>query len=130
MNLTQLEALLADLEKGGWVGKFGLGVTQWTGSRTKYLVGFYRKHAGKGNTITKAQVMAAENEAILAELKGAYAFIYSNWKSANGNLKTEAAAGSAGSLICLKYEIPATKETQAVIRSTKAKAIYRVMAGN
>ena len=130
VNLTQLEALLADLEKGGWVGKFGLGVTQWTGSRTKYLVGFYRKHAGKGNTITKAQVMAAENEAILAELKGAYAFIYSNWKSANGNLKTEAAAGSAGSLICLKYEIPATKETQAVIRSTKAKAIYRVMAGN
>ena len=117
------------LAAGKWEGKFGLGIVQWTGARTKTLVTFYRKHAGSSATITKEQVIAAENEMILYDLKGSYSSVYTAWKKANSALNTAEAAQSAGALVCTKYEIPANKEQKAVTRGAKAADIYKIMTG-
>lgn len=131
VDLNELEAFLAELSDGGWQGKFGLGVVQWTGGRTKKLVEFYRRHAGSGSAITSAQVVAAENEMILYELNGSYRFVYNAWQSDNPrDTATAEAARSAGALVCLRYEVPADRETKAVQRGAKAAAIYQVMAGD
>ena len=44
-------------------------------------------------------------------------------------LATQDAARSAGSVVCLKYEIPADKETKAVTRGNKAAEMFAVMLG-
>ena len=125
-----LAALMETLAKGGWQGKFGLGIVQWTGARTAKLVECYRRHAGGASTITKAQVIAAENEMILNDLKGSYSSVYTAWKKANsGALACEAAARSAGALVCTRYEIPVDKESKAVTRGNKAASIYKTMIG-
>ena len=137
VNLNELEQFMNDLDKGGWVGKFGLGCTQWTGRRTLRLLTFYRKYAGQGNpTITKEQVIAAEHDMILYDIKGTdskkgdYWHVYTGWRSANENaLYCPEAANSAGSWVCLKYEIPANKEESAVKRGKKAAEIYNIMVG-
>ena len=130
VNLDELQAFLDTLAAGKWQGKFGVGIVQWTGARTRTLASFYRKHAGSGSSITAAQVAAAENEMILYDFKGSYAGVYTSWRNANkGNLASEAAARSAGSIVCLKYEVPASKESKAVTRGNKAAEIYRAMAG-
>ena len=130
VDLNELESFLAKLSEGGWQGKFGLGVVQWTGGRTAKLVEYYRKHAGSGSSITKAQVIAAENEMILYELQGSYNRVYTAWKQDNtGGLSTLDAARSAGALVCTKYEIPANKDAKAVTRGSKAAAIFKVMLG-
>ena len=131
VDLNALEALMERLSDGGWEGKFGLGIVQWTGSRTKKLVACYRKHAGKGaGSITAAQVVAAENEMIVGELKGNYIGVYNAWKQANkADPDAEKAARSAGSLVCTRYEIPADKESKAVARGNRAVEIYRIMMG-
>ncbi len=115
----------------GWQGKFGLGCTQWTGGRTRKLVALYRKYAGEGNpTITKDQVIAAEHDMILYDLQGDYKKVYTGWRNENINgLYCPEAANSAGSWVCLKYEIPANKEESAVKRGKKAAEIYNIMVG-
>ncbi len=130
VDLNQLEALMTTLADGKWQGKFGLGIVQWTGARTKTLVSFYRKHAGSGSSITAAQVAAAENEMILYDFKGSYAGVYNTWKKNNkANLASDNAARDAGSIVCLRYEVPVSKEAKAVTRGNKAAEIYRVMMG-
>lgn len=114
-----------------WHGKFGMGCTQWTGGRTRKLMALYHKYAGAGNpTITKAQVIAAEHEMILYDLTGDYKKVYTEWLNANDDAKyCPEAAYSAGSLVCLKYEIPANKETSAVKRGNNASKFYKIMVG-
>ena len=130
VNLSELEALMNALAAGGWEGKFGLGIVQWTGGRTRTLVSFYRKHAGSGDSITAAQVIEAENEMILYDFKGSYSGVYSSWKSENkGDLACAEAARSAGALVCTRYEIPVDKESKAVTRGSKAREIYQIMMG-
>ena len=131
IDLNQLEAFLDKLAEGKWQGKFGIGIVQWTGARTRTLASFYRKQAGAGNAkITAAQVAAAENEMILYDFKGSYASIYNNWRKANSSaLASENAAREAGATVCLRYEVPVSKETKAVTRGNKAAEIYRVMMG-
>ena len=130
VDLNQLEALMDQLAEGKWQGKFGLGIVQWTGARTKVLVSFYRRYAGSGDRITAAQVVAAENEMILYDFRGTYKGVYNAWIGANaGALGTEDAARSAGSVVCLRYEIPVNKEEKAVTRGNKAAEIYRIMMG-
>lgn len=131
IDLNELQAFMDALTAGNWTGKFGLGVTQWTGGRTRKLMAFYRKYAGEGNpTITKEQVIAAENDMILYDLQGDYKKVYTSWKSENkGALNCTEAARSAGSIVCLKYEIPANKETSAVKRGNNAAKFYDIMVG-
>lgn len=114
-----------------WHGKFGMGCTQWTGGRTRKLMALYRKYAGAGSaTITKAQTIAAEHEMILYDLTGDYKKVYTEWLNTNENAKyCPEAAYSAGSLVCLKYEIPANKESSAVKRGNNASKFYKIMVG-
>lgn len=131
LDLNALQAFIDKLTAEGWVGKFGMGVTQWTGGRTRKLMARYRKYAGAGSaTITKQQVIAAENEMILYDLQGDYKKVYTEWKSTNKNgLYCPESARSAGSLVCLKYEIPANKEQSAVTRGDRAAKFYKIMIG-
>ena len=130
MDLNELESFLAKLSEGGWQGKFGLGVVQWTGGRTAKLVEYYRKHAGSGSSITKAQVIAAENEMVLNDFSGDYRGVYSAWKMANSAATdTVEAARSAGALVCTRYEIPVNKDAKAVTRGNKAAEMFAVMLG-
>lgn len=130
IDLSALEAFMDRLADGGWEGKFGLGIVQWTGARTKKLVAFYRKHAGASNAMTAAQVAAAENEMILYDFTGDYKGVYNSWKSSNkSDLQCAEAARSAGSIVCTKYEIPVDKDSKAVTRGNKAKEIYNIMMG-
>ena len=131
INLADLEALVTSLAAGSWQGKFGLGLVQWTGPRTKTLVAMYRKHAAEDGSLTAAQVAAAENEMILYDFKGDYAKVYNAWKEANAkDLKCGEAARSAGALVCTKYEIPVDKEAKAITRGSKAVEIYQIMMGD
>ena len=131
IDLKDLEALVTSLAAGGWQGKFGLGIVQWTGARTKTLVSMYRKHADADGNLTASQVAAAENEMILDDFKGSYANVYAAWKQANAKKLTGAeAARSAGALVCTRYEIPADKEAKAVTRGSKAVEIYNIMMGD
>lgn len=130
IKLTDLEALVNALSADGWKGKFGLGIVQWTGARTRTLTAMYRKHADANGNLTKERVAAAENEMILYDFKGDYARVYTNWKSENaGKLTGAEAARSAGALVCTKYEIPVDKESKAVTRGAKAQEIYGIMMG-
>ena len=131
MDLNALQAFVDKLTEGKWQGKFGMGITQWTGGRTRKLMAMYRKHAGQGSaTITEEQVIAAENEMILYDLQGDYKKVYTGWKSANSSaLHCPEAARSAGSTVCLKYEIPANKEQSAVKRGDRAATFYEIMIG-
>ena len=130
VNLTEFEALLETLAKGNWQGKFGVGIVQWTGGRTRKLAALYRKHAGEGDSITQAQVIAAENEMVLNDFTGDYRGVYSAWKIANSAATdTVEAARSAGALVCTKYEIPVNKDAKAVTRGNKAAEIFAVMVG-
>lgn len=129
--LAELEAFVNALAADGWVGKFGLGLVQWTGPRTKTLVAVYRKHADAEGRLTAQQVAVAENEMILYDFRGSYAYVYNTWKSTNaGKLIGSEAARSAGALVCLKYEVPVDKESKSVTRGTKAVEIYGIMMGN
>ena len=130
-DLNELQKFMDVLTEGKWQGKFGLGVTQWTGGRTRKLMKLYRKHAGENSaTITEAQVIAAENEMILYDLNGDYKKVYTGWRSENKSaLHCPEAANSAGSWICLKYEIPANKEESAVKRGKNAAKFYKIMVG-
>ena len=131
VDLNALQAFVDKLTEGKWQGKFGMGITQWTGGRTRKLMTLYHKHAGTGSgTITEAQVIAAENEMILSDLRGDYKKVYDGWKKENkSNLNSAAAAKSAGSWVCLKYEIPASKEQKAVTRGERAATFYKIMTG-
>lgn len=130
IDLSELEAFVSSLAAGSWQGKFGLGLVQWTGGRTKTLVAMYRKHAAADGSLTAAQVAAAENEMILYDFKGSYAGVYNTWRSNNaGNLKSAEAARSAGALVCTKYEVPVDKESKAVTRGSKAVEIYSILMG-
>ena len=131
IDLNELQAFMDALTAGKWEGKFGLGITQWTGGRTRKLMAKYRKYAGEGSaTITEAQVIAAENEMILYDLQGDYKKVYTGWRSENESaLYCANAAKSAGSWVCLKYEIPANKETSAVTRGDRAAKFYQIMVG-
>ena len=65
---------------------------------------------------------------ILNDFQGDYQHVYNTWKEENpATLSSIAAARSAGSIICLKYEVPVDKETKAVRRGEKAVEIYKVM---
>ncbi len=101
-------------------GKFGLGMIQWTGSRTEGLLASYQKYATSDEP-TKEECIMAEVNFMADELAGNYAKVYSNWK--NG----DKSASSAGDIICRQYEIPADTDSQARLRAQNANKIYAVM---
>ena len=131
VNLRELKDLCDKLKKDNWKnGKFGLGIIQWTGTRTGPLVDLYLEEANGAESINLSQVITAEGKYMMKELKNQYSYVYNDWKNNNGNdLSSENAAYNAGSQICLKYEIPFNKEQAADKRGNTAKIILRIMLG-
>lgn len=107
-------------EASGYAGKFGLGMIQWTGSRTGKLLQAYQQYATSDKP-TKEECIKAEVNFMADELEGEYARVYKNWKAGD---KT---AGSAGDIVCRQYEIPGDTANQAKLRAQNASRIYAVM---
>ena len=80
LSLSEIKALLEELEKNGWKGKFGLGCVQWTGDRTLNLVNYYLKETGNKDEITFEQACSSESKLIIWELSNSYKGVYDNWK--------------------------------------------------
>lgn len=104
----------------GYAGKFGLGMIQWTGSRTGKLLQAYQKYAASDKP-TKEECIKAEVNFMADELKGDYARVYKNWKAG------DMTASSAGDIVCRQYEIPGDTANQAKLRAQNASKIYAVM---
>ncbi|MCH5344194.1 MAG: peptidoglycan-binding protein [Acetatifactor sp.] len=107
-------------EASGFAGKFGLGMIQWTASRTRELLESYQKYASNDKP-TLEECIRAEVNFMADELQGKYAYVYEEWKAGS---KT---ASKAGELVCLEYERPSDKETKAVQRAQNASKVYDVM---
>lgn len=104
----------------GYAGKFGLGMIQWTGSRTLGLLESYQKYASSDKP-TMEECITAEVNFMADELEGTYSYVYSSWKAGDRT------ASSAGDIVCRKYEIPSNTSAQAKIRAANATKIYNVM---
>jgi len=129
-SLSELYALICELEAGGYEGKFGLGCIQWTGSRTKTLIETYMENSNGKDTITKAEVSKAEGLMMIKELKTSYKNVFNGWKNSNAsNIDSADAAYNAGYDICFKYEVPANRAEKAKQRGALAKQVYDVLLG-
>ena len=128
VSLNDLSKVMDELKNNKWnKGKFGLGCVQWTGERTYTLFKLYQEECGNNNKITLDQATSAEGKMIIGELSGQYKNIYNDWSKSNSNKNTENAAYNAGSLICIKYEVPYDYKNKAVKRGNTAKEIYKIM---
>lgn len=128
VGVAKTYALLQELEKSGYEGKFGLGCVQWTGGRTMGLIDCYIEVCGENGYPTTEQCLQAESLFIARELNGNYQYVYDAWLSEYGD-KDNSAYG-AGSVVCLKYEVPAHRDEKAITRGNSAQAIYNVMTGS
>lgn len=114
--------LQKNAENSNFQGKFGLGMIQWTGSRTGGLLSYYQKYASSDKP-TEDECIKAEINFMVDELKSSsYSYIYANWKK-------NPTAANAGKLICEEYERPKDKTTQSPIRANNAEKIYNIMLG-
>lgn len=130
ISLSELAAMLKELDAAGYPGKFGLGSVQWTGGRTKKLVDLYIKEAAGSDTITLDQVVAAEVKMIKNELAGSYKYIHTRWDTAyEAERGSDDAAFSAGYRFCVSYEVPASYRSKAITRGRKAMDVYKIMLG-
>ncbi len=120
VGIDKAIALQEKVVASGYKGKFGLGMIQWTGSRTTGLLEAYDKYCDS-NYPTVEECAKAEANYIVDELQGSYKNVYNNWK--NGS-KT---AQSAGEIVCRQYEVPANINYQASVRGQNANKIYNVM---
>ncbi len=120
VGIDKAIALQDKAEASGFKGKFGLGMIQWTGTRTSGLLDAYDKYC-TSNYPTVEECAKAEANYMVDELQGSYKYVYNNWK--NG----EKTAKSAGEIVCKQYEVPANASAQAVVRGNNATKIYNVM---
>ena len=129
ISLSELKTLMDELKAGGYKGKFGLGCVQWTGSRTYTLVQLYIQAAAGSDTITQQQATEAEAKMLSTEFGGSYKYVYNAWKNATGGAATASSAYEAGSVVCLKYEVPVNREQKAIQRGNLASEIFNIMMG-
>lgn len=120
VGIDKTVALQKKVVASGYSGKFGLGMIQWTGSRTTGLLEAYDKYC-TSNYPTETDCAKAEANYIVDELKGSYKNVYNNWKNGDKTAK------SAGEIVCKQYEVPANASAQAIIRGNNANKIYNVM---
>lgn len=127
VGLQETKKLADKCKATNYVGKFGLGCVQWTGSRNMDLVNDYIDECGEQNYPTKAQCYKVESTLICKEFNGDYSYVYEEWLS-NHSHKSDAAS-EAGSTVCIDYEKPAERYTKAKARAKSAEEIYDVMRG-
>ena len=129
-NVTDVYDIFCDLDNMNWyyndirIGT-GMGCIGWSFQRALDLVRVYREINNNSTTITLEQTMMAESLMVLRELTTDYIKIYNNWRAANGsNLESPSAAYYAAAAICMDYESPDDKQTQADTRGNFAKQIF------
>ena len=128
VSMNELNDVMNKLKADKWQkGKFGLGCIQWTGERTYSLFKLYQQECNNKDRIDINQAISAEGKMVMNELKGNYQFVYKNWDNENPNKNSKNAAYNAGSILCLKYEVPFQKEEQAKIRAKTSEDIYNIM---
>lgn len=130
-SLSAVSNMLEQYKNEGWLATFGLGCLQWTSSngsdQTIELINYYKREVGSADTITYSQCVSAEAKMIANKLGSSYAYSY--WKSQNATqLNSVDSAYSAGYEICVKYERPANKENQGIMRGNIAREIFSAMA--
>lgn len=127
-SLAAVTEMVERFRDEGWLATFGLGCMQWTWGQTLELLKLYKEAAGDSDTITYEQCVAAEARMIADRLMKHTA--HTTWQKQNADApEISDAAYSAGYLICTKYEIPANKEAQGILRGNIAREIYAVMLG-
>ena len=112
--------LAKNAKASGYEGKFGLGMIQWTGSRTLGLLESYQNYASSDKP-TSEECIDAEVNFMLDELQGDYVQVYNTWK------KGDKTASSAGEIVCREYEKPKEKDAQSKNRAKNATKIYNVL---
>jgi len=112
--------LAKNAKASGYEGKFGLGMIQWTGSRTLGLLESYQKYASSDKP-TSEECIDAEVNFMLDELQGDYVQVYNTWK------KGDKTASSAGEIVCREYEKPKEMDAQSKSRAKNATKIYNVL---
>ena len=128
VSMNELNDVMNKLKADKWQkGKFGLGCIQWTGERTYTLFKLYQQECNNADKININQAISAEGKMVMNELKGNYQFVYKNWDNENPDKNSKNAAYNAGSILCLKYEVPFQKEEQAKIRAKTSEDIYNIM---
>lgn len=128
VSMNELNDVMNKLKADKWQkGKFGLGCIQWTGERTYTLFKLYQQECNNEDKININQAISAEGKMVMNELKGNYQFVYKNWDNENPDKNSKNAAYNAGSILCLKYEVPFQKEEQAKIRAKTSEDIYNIM---
>lgn len=140
--------------KSNYQAKFGFGAAQFTGDRATEIIKKYIEVCGnvtkehiknnyvkkeatflekaceeifKGKEVypTAEQMLKAESDLIVEELKGVKKVCYEDWKGKYKN--KDNSVNMSGQIICLKYEIPHDRENQAIIRGNNSDSIYKVM---
>jgi len=107
-------------KNSGYVGKFGLGMIQWTAGRTNNLLEEYQRLSSK-DVPSITECARIEAQFIVKELQSsAYSYIYESWKS-------NPTPYNAGYIICTNYEVPADTYAQAEARGRNASNIYSLM---
>lgn len=140
--------------KEKYKAKFGFGAAQFTGDRTTEIIRKYIEICGnitkeyikinyikdgetyfeqacddifKGEEFypTTEQMLKAESDLIVEEIKGVEKKCYETWK--NDYKNKDNSVNMAGQTVCKKYERPHNPETQAIKRGNNADSIYKVM---
>lgn len=126
-TLKETKELIDACAATGYAAKFGLGCVQWTGSRTMNLVNHYIDLFGINADLVESDCLKAESTFMLIELTGEYSWIYDEWYDSYYNSANS--AYEAGKIICLKYEIPANKDSASSIRANASQKIYEIFIG-
>ena len=117
--------------KGQWVingspAGFGLGIIQWSFTRSYTLKNLYMQTSSNRSVITKSEAIQAESLMILQELQGSeYSSIYPTWLNNNASiLDSNVAAGNAASDLCEKYVRPNDIDGEKGKRALVAQQMY------
>ena len=108
---------------------FGLGMVQWTRSRTFKLLGYYKEEANGRSTVTRAEAIRAETRFMLWELKFStdgkrIDRIYPDWEVDANDMKPSDAARLAGEMLADRYIISKYMRTE---RIKLAEEIYGIL---
>ena len=133
-DYATVRALLNDLKNGQWKGFFGIGIIQWSNSRSWSLIEKYDKVIGTNTRLTVSQMKEAELNLLEEELFNQYQGSrknnvfdsYTHWL--NDGAQT---AYRAGAEVSKRFIRPGgDSDAQAQNRGDAAAAIYNIMVGN
>lgn len=128
IGIDETQTLFDEVKRSEGMGKFGIGIIQWTDyERLRGLLEYYKNICGDNNYPTKEQCIEVETAYMIYELRESkeFKYIYDEWKSESEGLSAGERAKIAGESICKNYEKP--KVDTSVERGGLAEKILMVM---